>query len=111
MADEYAAEFNRALAARMLALVEREGSARPDGLDELGPHPRKAMGAAARELERALLMVGTSLHTEAGAHAKRVETWARWAGCVEFVLVERMAPEEGQRARATAVAGGVRAGG
>jgi hypothetical protein len=92
------------LAARLLALIDRDGTARTDDLDELGPHPRKALGDAARELERALLVVGTSLHTETGAHAKQLETWARWAERVGFALAERLAPEDGQRALEAAVA-------
>lgn len=92
------------LAARLLALIERDGSARTDDLDELGPYPRKALGEAARELERALLVLGSGIHTASGAHAKRLETWVRWAERADFALTERLAPEAGQRALEAAVA-------
>lgn len=78
-------------------MVDRDGLARTDDLDELGPHSRKALGDAARELERALLVVGVSVHTPTGAHAKRLETWETWARRVGFALEERQVPEDGQR--------------
>ena len=34
---------------------------------------------AALELERRLLVAGRQVHTETGAHAKRLEAWRRWA--------------------------------
>lgn len=43
--------------------------------------PAKAemkVGAAALELERRLLVVGTQFHSQSGAHEKRLETWSHW---------------------------------
>lgn len=67
------------LARQLLAVVSRDGEAQTDQLDELRHFGRKALGEAARELERALLVAGDSVHTAAGAHAKRLRTWERWA--------------------------------
>ena len=39
----------------------------------------KAVGEAARELERRLLVHGEEFHTETGAHAKWLESWGHWA--------------------------------
>ncbi len=39
----------------------------------------KEFGPAARELESRLLLHGNQIHTESGAHAKVIETWAAWA--------------------------------
>jgi hypothetical protein len=41
-------------------------------------------GLAARVLERRRLVRGESIHTERGSHAKRLETWARWAARIGF---------------------------
>lgn len=51
---------------RLLREVERKGVVR-------------ASGPAVRELEQRVLVVATEVHTESGAHAKVVESWARWA--------------------------------
>jgi hypothetical protein len=42
----------------------------------------EAMGATARSLEVRLLTRGEQFHTAAGHHAKRLESWVRWAGRV-----------------------------
>lgn len=39
----------------------------------------EASGAAARELERRLLVHAEQVHTESGAHAKRLASWEHWA--------------------------------
>jgi hypothetical protein len=39
----------------------------------------KLIGAAARDLERRLLVYGEDFHTSSGAHAKRLLTWQKWA--------------------------------
>jgi hypothetical protein len=67
------------LAQRLYEVVRRDGVARTDDLDELGVFSRKLLGDAARALEGALLAHGESIHTEAGFHAKRLETWEHWA--------------------------------
>ena len=47
--------------------------------DLLVPPPRTRIPEAARELERRLLVHATEVHTQSGAHAKRLQTWTRWA--------------------------------
>jgi hypothetical protein len=84
------------LARQLLVVITREGAARVGEIDELRHFGGRALGQAARELERALLVYGESVHTAAGAHAKRLRTWERWAedaGIVE----ERRSAAEGQR--------------
>lgn len=62
-----------ARARALLAKVESYGAIR---LDELGRgFDRKALGRAARELEERLLVHGTQVHTETGAHAKLLSSW------------------------------------
>jgi len=46
--------------------------------------------AAALELERRLLVVGRSVHTETGAHAKVLDSWDAWARRQR--LTQRVAP-------------------
>lgn len=65
-------------ARRLLARVERVGELR---LDELArtPQRRRALKAAAQELERRLLAFGTSVHTAQGRHATVLRSWRSWA--------------------------------
>src|SRR5690348_4831797 len=74
------------LAAALLEVVAREGVARTDDLHEYGWTSTKTLGEAARELERRLLVRGESIHTERGSHAKRLETWERWAARIGFAV-------------------------
>ena len=67
------------LARLLLAAVVRDGALETHDAAELDRYGRRALGEAAREIERALLARGESIHTASGAHAKRLETWARWA--------------------------------
>jgi hypothetical protein len=39
----------------------------------------RAFGKAAGELEKNLLVYSEQVHTEGGAHARRLESWERWA--------------------------------
>jgi hypothetical protein len=39
----------------------------------------EASGDAVREIERRLLACSQEIHTDRGSHAKRVESWERWA--------------------------------
>jgi hypothetical protein len=48
-------------------------------------HKIQSAGAAIRELEKRLLVYAEEIHTNSGAHAKRVETWGRWCERVGFV--------------------------
>jgi hypothetical protein len=61
-------------ARRLLAAVQRAGELRSDDRD--GAAPRRE---AVLQLERRLLLRSDEVHTERGAHAKRLEAWARWA--------------------------------
>ncbi len=63
------------------ALLERVESAEWLRTDELAKRWRsgsKSLTDATRQLERRLLVYSEEVHTESGAHAKRVETWAHW---------------------------------
>ena len=59
----------------LLARIEHEGELRSDLLDE---GPRKDTGKNLLELEWRLLVHTESVHTEAGSHAKAVESWRHW---------------------------------
>jgi len=50
-------------------------------------------GDAARELERLVLVHSEEIHTRSGAHAKRLETWERWAERTGF-QGEKMTPAQ-----------------
>jgi len=54
-----------AAARKLLARVDAEGAVR-------------ASGDGPRELERRLLVLGESVHTESGAHAKSLSSWSQW---------------------------------
>ena len=70
------------LARLLLAAVVRDGVIETHDAAELDGYGRRALGDAAREIERVLLARGASVHTASGAHAKRLETWGRWAARV-----------------------------
>jgi hypothetical protein len=62
----------------LLNLVRRTGLIRTDDPRSLvlaGPR----VSAAALDLERRLLVIGTQVHTENGRHAKALESWSHWA--------------------------------
>ena len=52
---------------------------RTDALRREHPSSAQELGAAARELERRLLVYAEEVHTESGAHAKQLESWTHWA--------------------------------
>lgn len=64
-----------ASAKALLKIVDTEGAIRTDQLVKV-----ERPGDAARELELRLLVHSEQFHTESGRHAKRLETWERWAG-------------------------------
>jgi hypothetical protein len=66
-----------ASAKSMLKKVEELGSLRMDGLK--GARTAKEKSADAKLLEARLLVFGDDVHTESGAHVKRIETWEHWA--------------------------------
>lgn len=59
-------------------------------------------GGAARELERALLVVGRDVHTDSGAHAKELTTWERFAREVGVPLRRRSAARAREELEAAA---------
>ncbi|HUY39916.1 MAG TPA: hypothetical protein VMV13_13860 [Candidatus Binataceae bacterium] len=66
----------------MLQLIDRRGNLR---MDEIGSsRTAKELGADARILETRLLVFGDDVHTDSGAHVKRIETWPHWAERVEL---------------------------
>jgi hypothetical protein len=76
-----AASWRRGLspdARSVLAAVRRRGALRSDELEAMPPRRRTA---AIGELEERLLVHSASVHTETGAHRKRLQTWGRW--CAE----------------------------
>ena len=63
----------------LLAKVTREKILRTDRLRQSRSAKSKALGEAARELEKRLLVYSEEIHTETGAHAKALEMWEHWA--------------------------------
>jgi len=67
------------MAKQLLDAVLEFGELRTDYVPWTGgPKP----GDAARDLERRLLVYGEQVHTDTGAHAKRLQSWERWADSV-----------------------------
>lgn len=60
-----------------LQTVDRRGALRMDELRS--SRTAKELGADARILETRLLVFGDDVHTDSGAHVKRIETWPHWA--------------------------------
>ncbi len=65
------------LARRILGFVTREQSVRADDESIFGELSSAERRAGIRELERRLLVHSTDTHTEAGTHAKALQTWER----------------------------------
>lgn len=64
----------------LLDKVDASGSIRTDKLTTKG----KNKSGDVRELEQRLLIHSDQVHTETGAHAKIIETWAHWAKRVKL---------------------------
>lgn len=65
----------------LLKKVEKQTSIETDKLRAIqGTKP----GDVARELELRILIHAEQVHTESGAHAKRIESWDSWAKRVRF---------------------------
>src|SRR5207245_17762 len=56
----------------------KSGELRTDATPAKSGAKARVVAACARELEEELLIYGEEIHTESGAHAKRIETWAHW---------------------------------
>ncbi len=59
-------------------IVERESLVRTDRVVPPEGSGKRAVPLAARELEQRLLVHGDEVHTESGAHARVLQTWAAW---------------------------------
>ncbi|MGH2625602.1 MAG: hypothetical protein ACRDHY_02995 [Anaerolineales bacterium] len=66
------------LGRRILERVNRIGVLDLQNRARLGGVTLGAAGDAARELEHRLLVVSYEIHTLAGLHSKRLESWASW---------------------------------
>lgn len=66
-------------ARKLLDAVDASSALRTDAVPRMGGPKKDSPGEAARELERRLLVHAEEMHTESGAHYKRLETWRRWA--------------------------------
>ena len=63
----------------LLSSVTREQIVRTDRLPKSHDCRSRSPGEVVRELEKKLLVFSTEIHTETGAHAKKLETWLHWA--------------------------------
>ena len=81
----------------LLDKVTQEHSVTTDQLQLLSRYKSRALGDAARELEKKLIVYSESFHSITGAHYKRLETWARWISRVGFTE-KPMAAEAGKHA-------------
>lgn len=70
----------------MLQTADRRGSFRMDEIRS--SHTAKELGIHARILETRMLVFGNDVHTDSGAHVKRIETWPLWAKRVELSTVQ-----------------------
>src|SRR5215469_2562650 len=82
-------------ASAILAEVDRLESIR---LDRFGSSrtPREVRGDA-RDLVGRLLVYADDVHTESGAHTRRLESWRSWAGRHEVALELLPSPDEARR--------------
>jgi hypothetical protein len=87
----------------LLARAAKNGTVRMDEINNA--RSRKELGADARELESRLLVFGDDVHTESGAHVKRIETWAHWAARVKFDARNAPAPSDARAELERLVAG------
>ena len=62
----------------LLRSVEAAGEVRLDGVMVPPMAARRVIGDVARDLERRLLVHGSSVHSETGRHVKRLTSWRSW---------------------------------
>lgn len=91
------------LARTLLARVAELGPQRMDLLTREGFASGKELTAAARELEAAILVQSSSLHTESGAHARVLQSWPAWLASRNQQVEERT-PDAARAELAAAVA-------
>jgi len=70
------------IAKKLLDALSRDGELSVDAIPGSGGSRKDSPREAARELERRLLAYGEQVHTERGAHAKRLESWEHRAARV-----------------------------
>ena len=92
------------MAQRLLAAVDGQGELRTDSIPWSGGAKKDSPGEATRLLERRLLVHTEEVHTETGAHAKRLESWERWRKR-ERVARARIRPERAMRQLEDVLAG------
>jgi len=71
-------------ALRLLEIVDFEGELQTDLIPWTLSAQERSPSEAARELERRLLVHAAEIHTERGAHAKRLESWENWRKRARF---------------------------
>ncbi|HEV2231524.1 MAG TPA: hypothetical protein VGS18_05010 [Thermoplasmata archaeon] len=69
---------------RLYDATETAGRLCVDDAPALALRPRQTRGDLARSLERRLLVIGTSVHTSTGRHAKVLESWTHWRARVRW---------------------------
>lgn len=79
----------------LLTMVSKQGELTADQAF-CRAHKIKSAGTAIRELEKRLLVYAEEIHSNSGAHAKRLETWGRWSESVGFVP-DAMSPAQAKR--------------
>ena len=84
------------MAHRLLAAVDEQSELRTDSIPWSGGARKDSPGEATRLLERKLLVHTEEVHTETGAHAKRLECWERWGKRVGLET-NRMPAEQAKR--------------
>jgi hypothetical protein len=83
-----------ASANRLFAKVGEAGTLK---IDEVGERrSAKEIGGDARLLESRLLVFGDDVHTDSGAHVKRIETWNHWCMRVSFAPDMRISSSDGR---------------
>ena len=85
------------VAQRLLDAVTKQGTLRTNDVPWTGGPKKDSPGEGARQLERRLLAYSEAVHTETGAHAKRLEGWESWAkrvGLAERKLTPERAKKE-----------------
>jgi hypothetical protein len=82
-------------ASAILADVDRLGTIRTDLLRSA--RPRREIREDARSLAARLLVYADDVHTESGAHARRLENWPSWAQRHEVSLDSLPSADEARR--------------
>ena len=70
----------------LLEEADRAGSIRMDQIKST--RPRKELSEDARTLAARLLVHADDVHTESGAHARRLETWQSWANRHQIAIAQ-----------------------